>query len=276
MANENQPLTPPQLIHALMIIIREMREEFGTKLKIKQKSFLMNVIGYAMFFNKGFMDSFITVIGKTIYFPRNWETIIKICEDHLESGADDSEFPIVHTPEARRLFAILCHEYVHQKDFKDNKLFPLLYTTPVIYAVAGLAGLIASSWNFQWIVLTPFFLYVIPVPAYWRSYFEARGYATNVVLKTLLYGTPQNRMNNITHMYMEHFTGPTYYWMAGHPMYNKIIGKFLGRKYVNGVQQMVQDRLNKAIDTIENRDSGELDELEHVYRIVKEAQEKDE
>ena len=275
MANENQPLTPPQVIHALMTIIREMREQFGTKLKIKQKSPIMRLIGIILFFNKNFMDSFITVLGKTIYFPSNWETIIKICDDHLESGADDSEFPIVHTPEARRLFAILCHEYVHQKDFKNNKLFPLLYISPAIYALAGLAGLIASSWNFQWIILSPFLLYAIPTPAYWRSYFEARGYATNVVLKTLLYGTPQNRMNNITHMYMEHFTGPTYYWMAGHPMYNKIISTLLERKYVNGVQQMVQDRLDKAIDTIETRDSSELDELEHVYRIVEEAQKKD-
>ena len=76
-------------------------------------------------------------------------------------------------------------------------------------------------------------------------------------------------------MYMEHFTGPTYYWMAGHPIYNKIISTLLERKYVNGVQQMVQDRLDKAIDTIETRDSSELDELEHVYRIVGEAQKKD-
>ena len=110
MANENQPLAPPQVIHALMTIIREMREQFGTKLKIKQKSPIMRLLGIILFFNKNFMDSFITVLGKTIYFPSNWETIIKICDDHLESGADDSEFPIVHTPEARRLFAILCHE----------------------------------------------------------------------------------------------------------------------------------------------------------------------
>ena len=116
MANENQHLTPPQVIHALMTIIREKREQFGTKLKIKQKSPIMRLLGAILFFNRGFMDSFITVLGKTIYFPSNWETIIQICEDHLERGADDSEFPITHTPEARRLFAVLCHEYVHQKD----------------------------------------------------------------------------------------------------------------------------------------------------------------
>ena len=275
MANENQPLTPPQVIHALMTIIREMREQFGTKLKIKQKSPIMRFLGTILFFNKSFMDSFITVLGKTIYFPSNWETIIQICEDHLESGADDSEFPIVHTPEARRLFAILCHEYVHQKDFKNNKLFPLLYLFPAVYALPGLIGLIASFWDFQWIMLSPFLIYGIPTPSYWRSYFEARGYATNIVLRTLLHGIQQDFTNNLSHLYMEHFTGPSYYWMAGHPLYNEMIGTLLGRKYVNGVQQMVQNRLDKAVTTIENRDSRELDELEHVYRIIGEAQKKD-
>jgi hypothetical protein len=257
-----------------MIILREMREQFGTKLKIKQKSLIMRFLGIILFFNRSFMDSFITVIGKTIYFPDNWETIIKICEAHLEDGADEADFPVVHTPEARRLFAILCHEYVHQKDYKNNKLFPILYVFPTIYAIPGLIGLIVSFWHHEWILLSPFLLYAIPVPAYWRSYFEARGYATNTVLRTLLYGTPQRFSNSLSNFYMEHFTSSSYYWMAGHPWYNKIIGVFLGRKYVNGVQRMVQDRLNKAVESIETRDSSELDELEHVYRIVSEVQKK--
>lgn len=272
MANENQPLTPQQTIRALMMLIREMREKFGTKLKIKQKSPLMRLIGAIMFFNEGFMNDFITVIGKTIYFPKNWEGIIKDCEHHLDSGADDSDFPITSIPEARNLFGILCHEYVHQKDFKSNKLFPVLYLYPAIFAVPGLIGLIMSFWDINCIFLVAFLLYGLPTPAYWRSLYEARGYATNLVLRSLLYGNEQDRDHNLSHLYMKYFTGPSYYWMSGHPFFNKLIGKMTGGAYVNGVHKMVEKRFDDAAATIESRECGKLDELEHVYRIVNKVQ----
>jgi len=272
MANEIQPLTPHQITHALMILIREMREKFGTKLKIKQKSPIMRLLGVVMFFNEGFMNDFITVLGKTIYFPKRWEAVIKACEDHIDSGADNSEFPITYTPEARKLFGILCHEYVHQKDFQENKLFPLLYISPTAYAIPGLVGLVGSFWNLNFAALVPFLLYTIPTPTYWRSLYEARGYATNVVLRSFLYGNEQDKEHTLSHLYMHHFTGPAYYWMSGHPLYNKLISKFVGGDYINGVEAMVKDRLDKAAATVETRDSSELDELEHVYRILNQVQ----
>src|SRR4030043_385107 len=41
------------------------------KIKYKDESLLMKILGKLMFFNKGFMTSYTTTIGSTIYFPNS-------------------------------------------------------------------------------------------------------------------------------------------------------------------------------------------------------------
>jgi hypothetical protein len=72
--------------------------------------------------------------------------------------------------------------------------------------------------------------------------------------------------------YMTYFTNSTYYWMAGHPWYNKIVSFILRRPYMNKTEAMVATRLIAAKETLMQQEPGEQDELEHVSRIIKQAQ----
>ena len=272
MSKRLKPLNTPQTVQALRILVPEMRQKFGTKLLIKQESLIMKIFGKLLFFNGSFMSSYITVLGKGIYFPSNWEGIIELCEEWIENEEAPKNFPMHRGAEAMALLGVLLHEYVHQMDNKNNKLFPLLYTSPAILGIIGVIGVFVTIWfPKMWFLITAL-LYAIPFPTYYRSYYESRGYATNIVMRYFLYRHPREEITPM--MFMPQFVGPSYYWMAGHPLYNEIIGTLIGKKYVNGVQQMVQNRLDKAVTTIESRDSSELDELEHVYRIVEEAKKK--
>ena len=121
----------------------------------------------------------------------------------------------------------------------------------------------------MWFLITAL-LYAVPLPAYYRSYYESRGYATNVVMRYFLYRYRADQIDPVE--YMTYFTSPSYYWMAGHPWYNKIVSFILRRPYMNKVEAMVVTRLKAAHATLMKQECGEQDELEHVYRIIKQAQ----
>ena len=145
MTTSLKPLTTPQTIHALRILVPEMREKFGTKLLNKQGSFLMKAISKLLFFNGSFMTSFITVIGKGIYFPSNWIDIIELCEEWIENDKPSENFPVRDGPKAKALLGVLLHEYVHQMDNKKSILFPILYIAPTIFALVGIIGVFVTQ-----------------------------------------------------------------------------------------------------------------------------------
>jgi hypothetical protein len=60
--------------------------------------------------------------------------------------------------------------------------------------------------------------------------------------------------------------------MAGHPWYNKVVSFILRRPYMNKVEAMVATRLKAAHATLMKQECGKQDELEHVYRIIRQAQ----
>ena len=270
MSKRLKPLNTPQTVQALRILVTEMRQKFGTKILIKQESLIMKIFGKLLFFNGSFMSSYITVLGKGIYFPSNWEGIIELCEEWIDNDEPPKNFPMHRGAEAMALLGVLFHEYVHQMDNKNNKLFPVLYTTPAILGIIGVIGVFVTIWfPKMWFLITAL-LYAIPFPAYYRSYYESRGYATNVVMRYFLYRYPYDQVDPME--FMKYFRGSSYYWMAGHPWCNKVVSFILGRPYMNKTEAMVVTRLMAAKETLTQQDAGEQDELEHVYRIIKQVQ----
>ncbi len=125
------------------------------KIKYKDESSLMKVIGYLLFFNKRFMTSYTTTIGSSIYFSN--QIFVR-------------SHPIAAT-------IILLHELVHIYDAKkiSSFLFSLLYLSPQILAVLSLPLYFLIGW---WSLL--FLLLLLPLPAFFRMHFERRAYIASL------------------------------------------------------------------------------------------------
>lgn len=126
------------------------------QIKYKDQSWFMKLIGTLLFFNKSFMTSYTTTIGSTVYFPT--EAFVK-------------SRPISAS-------TVLLHELVHVYDAKKYTqfLFSLLYLSPQIFAVLCLP-LFLISWK---IALPLVILFSLPIPSYFRMYFEKRAYLTSL------------------------------------------------------------------------------------------------
>ena len=85
------------------------------KIKYKDESLFMKILGSLLFFNKSFMATYTTTIGSTIYFPSK-----KFVEERYYSS-----------------ILILLHELVHVQDgIKFNPIiFAMLYLSPQIFGL---------------------------------------------------------------------------------------------------------------------------------------------
>lgn len=138
------------------------------RIKYKDQSWFMKLIGALLFFNKSFMAEYTTTIGSTVYFPTEWFTKVR------------SDYAAV----------VLLHELVHIKDaHKMSKpLFMFLYLTPQILAPFCLFLLLVS-----WKMAIPLFvLFASPIPSYFRMYFEKRAYLASLYA---INGLATNRPN---------------------------------------------------------------------------------
>lgn len=132
-------------------IVSFARERYGIKIKFKNESRFMKVLGVLLFFNPKFMTRFITVIGKTVYFPSR---------HRLEKNPDGAA-------------QVLCHELVHITDEQQvgSLLFRLSYLFPQCFALLALLTIVAGPWPLL------FLLFLVPLPAPFRTFWELRGYA---------------------------------------------------------------------------------------------------
>lgn len=174
----------------------ECLKKHNPKLKIKYKdeSFFMRLLGTLMFFNKSFMTSFITTIGNTVYFPSR-ESV----ENNLNSR-----------------IITLAHEYRHICDNKKlGFIYNIIYLAPQVLALLG----ILFAFIF-WPIAVGCVLFLLPLPAYGRMRIEFRGYlmslyATNLML--LEFGLPEDmrrlRLGQAVEQYNKNFTGSAYYFM---------------------------------------------------------------
>lgn len=158
----------------------------------KEDSKLMRFIAKLMFFNKKYMDSFITTIGQKIYWP-----------------SDD------------RNFDTLAHEFVHIVDYLQKPIrFILGYAFPQILALPGILFLLTlpiwlllmvfsviSPW---WLLILVSLLFLLPIPAPFRKKSEIRGYGMSCRVRMWRYGFIDTY--TFDH-YVRSFTSSTYYYM---------------------------------------------------------------
>jgi len=132
-------------------VVKFAHERFDANIKFKNESQFMKILGKILFFNPKFMTSFITVIGKTVYFPSREKM-----EKNPGSAAQ-----------------VLCHEMVHMADERTvgSLLFRLSYLFPQWFA------LLAFSTIFVGPIGLAFLVFLIPWPSFFRTFWELRGYA---------------------------------------------------------------------------------------------------
>jgi len=176
----------------LEFLINHITEQIPNfKIKKKKDSFLMRVVGTLLFFNKSFMDTFITTMYPCVYVPEQWD-----------NWADNTKFEI------------LAHEYVHLKDAKRFwLLFEFMYLMPQLLALCS----IGMIWNIQF---AWFLIFLLPIPSPSRAWLEYRGYRMQIGASYWLTG----EMYNLEYI-VEFFTGADYYFMF--PMRKLILKKMI-------------------------------------------------
>jgi uncharacterized membrane protein len=161
------------------------------KIKFKNESWLMKLIGLIMFFNKDFMKSFTTTLGNTVYFPNE---------------------AFVNTRSVSSV-VILMHETVHMHDAKKmNKLlFSALYASPQILAVLAVPLFLLG---FKFLALLSL-LWLLPIPSPFRMWAEKRAYLASLYAMKKL-GEKNNFAINLEvqgTFFLDQFKTANYYFM---------------------------------------------------------------
>tara|TARA_R100001594_G_scaffold116862_1_gene151966 strand:- start:765 stop:1421 length:657 start_codon:yes stop_codon:yes gene_type:complete len=164
----------------------------GFKIRPKKDSPLMRVLSSLLFFNKGFMNRYITTIYPVIYVPDWWGKHKNMSFSEL---------------------GIIAHEYVHLRDRKKlGWIFNLLYLSPQIFSLL----FFAAFWNL-WFLLA--LLFLLPWPSPGRAWLEYRGYRMSMAF---YYWMKKEKCN--IEMLVDEFTGSNYYYML--PFRKFLIKKF--------------------------------------------------
>ncbi len=212
-------------------------QQYFPKLQIKYKnnSFIMKILSVIMFFNKGFMTTYVNTFGSSIYYPS---------QQYIIDNPIDSEI-------------VLLHELVHMYDVKKKGtiLYTLLYGFPQILIL-----LCIPLFFFFWkIALAITILLLLPLPAYFRMNFEKRAYLCS--LYALNCYSKKNNINNVDlqniidlnkDSFCKEFNSSSYYYMW---IFNSIKNDFdkganlikAGmRPYNDPVFDMIDDLLSKT------------------------------
>lgn len=161
------------------------------QIRYKNQSKLMQWLGKLLFFNRGFMTSYTTTLGSTVYFPT--ETFVKARPVSSE--------------------VVLLHELVHIQDqHKLTKpLFGFLYLTPQVLFLLCLPLLLVS-----WKIAVPLMLlFVAPIPSFFRMYFEKRAYLSSLYSMAAL-GKKLNfdpKLDVQAKYFVQQFKDSSYYFM---------------------------------------------------------------
>lgn len=160
----------------------ELADEMGVKIKIKEDSWLMQFLGKLMFFNKNFLKGYISVIGNTIYFPKD-----------------------IYENDAITAF-VLTHELRHVKDYQtwSFPLVALIYLFPQLLAPLFVLGFFLHP---LWFLCL---LFLLPIPALGRAWIEIRGYGTDIAIRHLLY---PDKDKSIAEYKIRAFLDGSYYFM---------------------------------------------------------------
>ena len=180
------------------------------KMKFKDESKFMKLIGFLLFFNRRFMTDFITTIGFTIYFPsRQW----------LANNYGTS-------------LGIIAHEFIHMWDrnecIKKDKVdtFSIGYLEPQLFSLLSVFAFLAffSHWFLLFLIFLGFML---PWPSKWRTTWELNGYGMTMLFYSFIQRMQYNALEHAT-VLSEEFTTAQYYWMARDKQYiiKSLISKY--------------------------------------------------
>lgn len=171
--------------------VSALAESLGVKIRYKDESRFMQVLGALLFFNRDFMLHFTTTIPfiETVYFPSR-----KAVNANPDGYAE-----------------VLAHELVHVMDAKDlgQTLYCATYLYPQCLALLSLLALLAIPLSLYWLTTLGFLLFLAPLEAPGRSWFEGRGYAMNLAVAVWR----GRKVDHIATRLVQHFTGPDYYYM---------------------------------------------------------------
>lgn len=206
-------------------LVSSAKENFpDLQIKYKDQSTFMKILGKLLFFNKDFMSSYITTIGSTVYFP--------------------TESSVKARPVSSSI--VLLHELIHINDAKkiSKFLFGFLYLFPQILVLLFLP-LLLLSWK---IFLPLLIIAALPIPAYFRMYFEKRAYIVSMyslykLSKKLNFSVDLNMSKR---GYLEQFKERYYYYMW--PFSN------IDRQFDGAIQKILNNQHpydDKVLDTID-------------------------
>jgi hypothetical protein len=206
------------------------------KIRYKDMSLFMKILGKILFFNKLFMTKFVTTIGATVYYP--------------------SQKYILDDPV--RAAMILSHEYMHARDARKSGTFKNVvgYLFPQLLALLTLTTIplcfMYGSWGLFGLL---FLLFLAPLPAYWRMKFEVRGYTMSLFAEyhyALSVGI--GKMSVLPFLFQmadtidaKNFKGPAYWFM-----------------WPYGVKKQLHD-------AIEQIDTGDILEVDDAFINVRDA-----
>jgi phage pi2 protein 07 len=208
-------------------------QKYFPKLQVKYKdqSRLMKLMSKFMIFNPGFMTSYTTTIGNTIYYPNE-----KFIKCHPVSSS-----------------VILLHELVHFYDQKRVGTIPFIfsYMLPQSLIPICLALFFLVSWK---IMLPVMLICLLPIPAFFRMHWEKRAYFSSFYIMQLL----GNKMHFNPHLesqeniFLKYFHGSSYYYMWPFRDIDKQFDKARlsagagQRPFEDPVFNMLEDLVNKV------------------------------
>jgi hypothetical protein len=162
----------------------------GVNIQYKNESTFMKILGKILFFNKSFMSNYTTTINSTIYFPNR---------DFIKNNYNS-------------FIVTFLHELVHIKDAKKFSfiLFSLLYLSPQILTLL-IIPFIFLNWKLSLI----FLIFALPIPSFFRMYFERRAYIVSLYVLNYLIVNHKIRANleDNKNFYLTQFKLSGYYFM---------------------------------------------------------------
>lgn len=214
------------------LFIKQLKK-YNFEIKSKDKSLLMKIISFILFFNKDFMSSFVTTINSNIYFPKDY----------------DFEKPSA--------IVTLSHEVKHILDSRKYKLFNILYLFPQILSLFFIPALFL-----HWAFIFPLLFVLSPIiPAFFRAKYEFDAYIIslfiiNLFLKYQNFDEKSRKeilISNVNRI-NKHFTGGAYYFMFIFGLkddFNKEIDLILSESFEksNAYASDLKDIFNKSIVT---------------------------
>lgn len=166
------------------------KQEPDLKIQLKDQSAFMKFLGYLLFFNTKFITNYTTTIGKTIYLS-------------------SEKMPSIIT---------LAHEFMHIRDTDKVKgpIFGFLYLLPQILAPFMLFFALV-----HWVLGAGLFLlFLLPLPAPMRAYYEIRGYTMSLFIRNEIYKEQglneqirKDLLLDSANQYNKRFTSSAYYFM---------------------------------------------------------------